>query len=85
MAAPWETALEGVGAGVGASVVIGRAAWRWLVNSVAEAVDELRREMTPPGSDATTGQTLADIRDLLRRIAEQQVEEQRRPPPRNYR
>lgn len=55
------------------------------MNSVAEAVDELRKEMTPPGSDVTTGQTLADIRDLLRRIAEQQVEEQRRPPPRNYR
>ncbi len=85
MAAPWETALEGVGAGIGASVVIGRAAWRWLVNSVAEAVDELRKEMTPPGSDTTTGQTLADIRDLLTFIAAQQAEQQRRPPPRNYR
>ena len=55
------------------------------MNSVAEAVEELRREMTLPGSDVTTGQTLADIRDLLTIIAKQQVEEQRRPPPRNYR
>ena len=83
MASPWESALEGVGAGIGASVVVGRAVWKWLVNSVAEAVDQLRREMTTPGSDATTGQTLADIRYLLTIIAEKQAEELRKSPPRN--
>lgn len=87
MATPWESALEGVGAGITASVVAGRAIWRWLVNSVAEAVDQLRKEMTPPGSDTTTGETLADIRDLLRQIAGQQggqPEQQQRRQPRNF-
>lgn len=75
----WENVVEGVGAGVAASVVVGRSVWGWLVNALAEQVERLRKEMTTP-NDEPLGQTLVEIRDLLRQIAEQRPEP--RPPVR---
>lgn len=75
----WENVVEGVGAGVAASALVGRSVWGWLVNALAEQVERLRKEMTTP-TDEPLGQTLVEIRDLLRQIAEQRPES--RPPVR---
>lgn len=73
----WENVVEGVGAGVAASVLVGRTVWGWLVNALAEQVERLRREMQTP-TDESLGQTVVEIRDLLRQLAEERPEP--RPP-----
>ena len=69
----WVSVVSGVAAGATATATLGRWIWRRLVNSVADALERLRadvsRQSVPPEIIAEIQRTLAAIEEQLERLS----------------